>query len=371
MACPDLTIFVATSGHSGVDRVMRNLVPGLAGLGVKIDVLRIEGHGPHWDSLPDEVRLISLGTSHVGTALLPLIRYLRRERPRVLLTDKDRVNRLALWARRLARVPTRVCIRLGTTVSVNLTSRPVWDRWVQTQSMRRFYGWADCILVPSQGAAVDLARFAGIAEERIHVVASPVITPQFQALAAQEPEHPWFRDNGPPIILGVGELSARKDFATLVSAFALLRRHRDCRLVIFGEGRRREQLERLAQELDVAPYLALPGFVANPYPYMARAAVFALPSRWEGMPVVLIEALGLGTPVVATDCPSGPRELLDEGRHGRLVAVGDAEALARALEDTLDHPPEPAALRQAAQRYTVDNSAREYLRALGLDGAGL
>src|SRR5690606_31118847 len=105
--------------------------------------------------------------------------------------------------------------------------------------------------------------------------------------------------------------------------------------------------------------------VGNPYPYMARAAVFALTSRWEGMPVVLIEALGLGTPVVATDCPSGPRELLDEGRHGHLVAMGDAEALARALEDALDHPPEPATLRQAAQRYTVDNSAREYLRALG------
>lgn len=350
---------------------MRNLVPGLAGLGVKIDVLRIEGHGPHWDSLPDGVRLISLGTSHVGTALLPLIRYLRRERPRVLLTDKDRVNRLALWARRLARVPTRVCIRLGTTVSVNLASRPAWDRWVQTQSMRRFYGWADRILVPSQGAAVDLARFAGIAEERIHVVASPVITPQFQALAAQEPEHPWFRDNGPPIILGVGELSARKDFATLIRAFALVRQQRPARLVILGRGKHKERLEALARELGVSEDLALPGFVANPYAYMKRASLFAQSSRYEGFGNVLAEALAVGTPVVSTDCPSGPREILRDGRYGKLVPVGDVPALARALEDALDHPPEPATLRQAAQRYTVDNSAREYLRALGLDGAGL
>lgn len=362
----DLAVFAATSGHSGVDRVLGNLVPAIARLGLRVDVLGIEGHGPVFDApLPPGVRRVPLGAAHVNSALPALVRYLRRSRPKALLSDKDRVNRAALLARAVARVPTRVGVRLGTTVSVNLASRGWVERHVQTASMRWVYPWADAILVPSVGAAEDLAAHARLPRARIRVVPSPIITPRMVVRSAEAPTHPWLSDDGPPVILGVGELSERKDFATLLRAFARLRADRPCRLLILGEGRRRGELEALAAELGVQEDVALPGFDPNPYPAMARAAVFALASRWEGMPVVLIEALALGTPCVACDCPSGPREVLRGGEIGPLVPIGDELVLADALARQLATPMPREASRAAVAGYTDEGSARAYLAALG------
>ena len=361
----DLAVFAATSGHSGVDRVLRNLVPAIARLGLRVDVLGVEGHGPKFDVMPDGVRYLPLGARHVNSAIPALIRYLRRERPEALLCDKDRVNRAALIARRLAGVKTRVGVRLGTTVSVNLASRGAFERLVQRTSMRWFYPAADAVLVPSAGAAEDLAVYAKLPRECIHVVPSPIVTAQMRSKAGEPLDHPWFAAGQPPIILGVGELSERKDFATLLRAFARLRGERACRLLILGEGRRRGELESLAAEFGIANDVALPGFCPNPYPYMAAAAVFALTSRWEGMPVVLVEALALGTPCVACDCPSGPGEVLDGGRHGPLVPMGDVDALVLGLRRQLDTPTPAEQSLAAVQGYTDEGSARAYLAALG------
>jgi glycosyltransferase involved in cell wall biosynthesis len=363
---PDLAVFAATSGHSGVDRLLGNLVPAVAGLGLGIDLLGIRRHGPHWGALPAGVRYVDLGSRHVTTALPALVRYLRRRQPRALLTDKDRVNRIALIARRLARADTRLAVRSGTTLSVDLRARPWLDRWMQTVSVRHIYRWADAVLVPSEGAARDLAEYARLPPARVRVVPSPLVGPELATRAAEPVDHPWFQPGGPPVILGSGELCARKDFATLVRAHARLRPHLDTRLVILGRGGEREALLRLAARLGSADHVDLPGFVANPFAYMARAAVLALSSRWEGFGNVLVEAMAVGCPVVATDCPSGPREILDGGRLGPLVAVGDDEAMAGALLKVLRRPQTPEALRAAVRRYTVEESTRAYLEALGL-----
>lgn len=363
---PKLAIFVATSGHSGVDRVIRNLCEEFSRRGLRVDLLHVAGHGPWLDPVPENVRIVELGSSHVHTSLIPLVRYLHRERPRALLADKDKVNRTALMARWLARVPTRVVVRIGTTVSKNLERRGVLQKWVQVLSMRRFYRRAAAVVVPSEGAANDLAQVARLPRSHIRAVPSPIITPQLQQAAEAGPGHSWLGDPERPLVLGVGELCARKDFTTLLQAFAQLRARQPCRLLLLGEGRQREKLEALAAELGVAEDVDLPGFVDNPYAYMARADLFVLSSVCEGAPVVLMEALALGIPVVATDCPSGPSEILEGGRHGALVPVGDVDALAQAMAATLDQPPARQALRAAADRYRVEVSADHYLNALGL-----
>ncbi len=361
----DLAVLLATSGHSGVDRIMKNLVPAMAAKGLAIDILRIRGHGPYWENLPPGVRLVDLGTSHVNTSMSALVGYLRTIRPKVLLTDKDRVNRLALWARRIARVPTRAVVRIGTTVSENLARRSSWARHSQLFSLRRFYSWADRVIVPSRGAAEDLVRVSGLPGRKITVVPSPVITPGLFRQAAEKAPHPWLEDNRMPVIMGIGELCARKDFATVIRAFAKVRAKRPCRLIILGEGRQRAKLETLIHALELEEAVCLPGFV-NPYPWLSRASVFVSSSRCEGLPVALIEALALGIPSVAADCPSGPREILDGGRYGPLVPVGDYQAMAEAIFSQLDMPAATRFLQAAARPYTVENSVEGYLQVLGL-----
>jgi glycosyltransferase involved in cell wall biosynthesis len=256
-----------------------------------------------------------------------------------------------------------VAVRLGTTVSVNLARRGRLERALQRASMRHLYPRAAVVLVPSVGAADDLAAFAGLVRERITVVPSPVFGRRLEALAAEPPQGPPGPD-AVPTVLGIGELCARKDFATLIRAFARLRAERPCRLVILGEGRQRQPLEALVRELGLAADVCLPGFVANPYPQLARAALFVLSSRCEGLPVALIEALACGTPAVSTDCPSGPRELLQGGRVGALVPVGDIDALVAAMTATLEKPPAAEVLRAAASPYAVQAAAGAYLDAL-------
>ena len=187
--------------------------------------------------------------------------------------------------------------------------------------------------------------------------------PDSGALAREVPDHPWFAPGQPPVILGVGRLTPQKDFPTLVRAFSQVRRLRAARLVILGEGEGRAELEALADELGVKEDLALPGFQNNALSYMAHSAVFVLSSAWEGLPTVLIEALAAGTRVVSTDCPSGPREILQDGRFGALVPVGDASALARAILETLERPASCVS-PDALHSFTRDAAVDHYLHLI-------
>jgi glycosyltransferase involved in cell wall biosynthesis len=183
------------------------------------------------------------------------------------------------------------------------------------------------------------------------------------ALARQAPDHPWLAPGQPPVILGVGRLSQAKDFPTLIRAFAKVRSRRAVRLIILGEGEARVELEALVGELGLADDVALPGFRENPMSYMAASALFVLSSAWEGLPTVLIEALAAGTRVVSTDCPSGPREILQGGLLGTLVPVGDATALADAMTDALDRPG-TALPPDALTPFTSDAAVDHYLRLI-------
>ncbi len=361
-----LAIFVATSGHSGVDRIMKNLIPAFVARGVAVDVLKIKNHGLYLDPLPEGVRLIELGTRHVNTSLPALVRYLRRCRPDVLLSDKDKVNRLAIMGRFLARVPTRVVVRMGTTVSVNLAKRKAHQRWAQYQSLRWFYRFADAIVTPSQGAAEDLAAIAHLPSSAVTVINNPVVTADLIDKGRAAPPHPWLADKSIPVILGVGELSARKDFATLVHAFATVANEMPARLLILGEGKKRQELEFLIAQLQLQDKAQLLGFVDNPFPYIAHADLLALSSVCEGFGNVLVEAMALGTALVSTDCPSGPAEIFDQEKYGRLAPVADHQALADAMLATLRQPPASELLAQGATRFTVNTIAERYLEVLDL-----
>jgi glycosyltransferase involved in cell wall biosynthesis len=210
--------------------------------------------------------------------------------------------------------------------------------------------------------AEDLIKTSKMPPQKTHVVYNPVVYPGLEQEARQSISHPWFQSDNPPLILAVGRLAVAKDYPTLLRAFSLVCRKRKAHLLILGEGRERPRLEALVRKLGLIDNVQMPGFVRNPYAYMAHARLLVLSSRWEGFGNVLVEALACGTPVVSTDCGGGIREVLADGRFGMLVPVGDAEALAEAILETLQTPPDRAMLRQRAQDFTVEKSVKEYLR---------
>lgn len=366
----DLAIFFATSGHSGVDRLARNLVPALARRGYRVDLLKVQRHGPDLPEVPEGVRIIELGTAHAYSSLPAVVRYLRRERPLSLYCDKDRINHTAILARALAqglaRPTTFLAVGTGTTLSIDCARRG-WFHGVKTRfSTGRLYPLADRVIVTSLGVAEDMASYTGLARDRIEVVPCPVVPSSVFEEDFEPPQHPWFGDGGTPIIMGLGELCERKDFPTLMRAFALIQGQYPSRLMILGRGQDRDKLLALAGDLGIAALVALPGFVENPLAYLAQASLFAFTSTLEGLGFALIEALAVGVPSVATDCPSGPREILQEGRYGPLVAVGDHQALAAAMLATLRDPPARDFLRQAAWPYEIENATSTYARSLNL-----
>jgi glycosyltransferase involved in cell wall biosynthesis len=230
--------------------------------------------------------------------------------------------------------------------------------------VRRTYANADAVVANSQGVADDLARSARVPPERITVIHNPIDAAAIRERAREPVEHPWVAPGAPPLVLAVGKLKLQKDFPTLLRAFVRVRAERPAHLVILGEGEERDDLERLAHELGVAADTALPGFVTNPFAWMARAAVFAHSSAWEGFSNVLCEALACGCPVVSTDSPGGSSEILDHGATGPLVPVGDDRALADAILALLSDPPDPERLRARVARFSVDAAVDRYLDVL-------
>jgi glycosyltransferase involved in cell wall biosynthesis len=262
---------------------------------------------------------------------------------------------------------TKVFLRCGT----HLSSRPKMAaanplrRWWHRRRLRSQYARADGVICISEGVADDVARVTGVPRERIHVVRNPTLTPQFVAQLEETCSHPWFEPGQAPVVLAAGNLAPVKRFDVLLSAVAPLLRELGLRLVILGEGKERESLLRAAERLGIRQLVDLPGFVANVLPYMRRAAIFVHPSEREGYGNVLAEAMACGTPVVATDCPSGPREILAGGRYGPLVPVGDVLALRQAMRDVLSDPLPPEILREAVASSTSENACRGYLQAFG------
>ncbi len=355
-----LGILITDFDTGGVERVLCNLARGLHKMGWQVDFLIRKG-GPFLEAIREKVGLITLKED----PLAALVAYLKKARPQILLTAKLKDDRLAILAK--DQVPeAQVAILVGTVLSQRLREGGGLRRFTwrfKAWKIARLYRQADVVMGVSKGVLEDLAQNFALDKKRLKLVRNPVIVPELEALAQKDPGHPWLREKGGPVILSVGRLSAVKDIPTLIRAFSLLRRRLKARLIILGQGRQYPRVKALVEELGLGQDVSLVGFRANPYPFIARADLVALSSIREGLPTVLIEALALGTPVVSTDCPHGPREILAEGRYGPLVPVGDATSLAQAMYQTLSSPPQPEFLKEAARPYSLFEATRSYLEA--------
>ena len=361
---PLVAVFSDFAAYGGVERMMVNLANEIASRGYRVELVLMKGICPYEDQLAAGVTSVDLGSRHALSSLPPLFRYLRRRRPAALLAIKFRANNVALAARALARTHTPTTVRVDLAVRSSAPAK-AGRRWLRLLPIRWLYPKADGIIAVSRGVARELIEIVPAAREHTAFVPNPVLADRLFELAAEPLDHPWIADD-PPLVLGVGRLTRRKGFHVLLQAFAQVRRVRPCHLILVGDGAEASALETLARQLGIAEDVELVGYSANPYAYMARADVLVLSSFSEGSPNVLTEAMALGTPVVATDCPHGPADVLDGGRLAPLVPVGDATAMAEAIIRTLDAPPPSRTLSQAVSAYHVEKAATAYLGIMGL-----
>jgi glycosyltransferase involved in cell wall biosynthesis len=362
-ANPRVAIFLPSLLGGGAERSMLNLAQGFAHCGFAVDLVLAQAKGPYLGEVHEPIRLVDLKASRVLMSLPALARYLRREQPEALISALNYANVVALWTRRLIGLPRRVVVNEQNTISRSAHNSARWRQRMVPHLVKRFYPWADYIIGNSQGVADDLSQAAGLPRERIKILYNPVVTPELREKARAPLAHPWFNPGQPPVVLAVGRLTKQKDFPTLIRAFAQVRQTRPARLLILGEGSDRPVLEALVNQLGLGDSVAMPGFVENPYAYMSRASLYVLSSRWEGLPTVLIEALYCGPPIVATDCPSGPREILANGQHGLLVPVGAVTALSQAIEAGLEGKT-PRPTQESWHPYSLEAVVAEYASLL-------
>ena len=366
-AVPRIGLLLQAVEEGGVERCFLNLARGFVGRGYGA-TLYTEAMRP-WAraTLAPGVEVVELPAVARKQRPGALAAQLAQHTPAALLAAKDDDCELALAAR-AGGAQAPVVLVASVDYSAQLAGRGagLWQRRRRYRLLRRLYGAADSVFCVSRGVAADMARILGRPGEDFHILPNPVVTPELEALSREPVAHPWLTPGQPPLVLGVGRLSRIKNFPLLVRAFARARQERPMHLLLLGEGKQRRQLAALARRLGAAAHVALPGFVTNPYPYMRQASVLALSSLWEGFGNVLVEAMACGTPVVATDCPSGPAEILQDGRYGPLVPMEDARALAEGILRCLEQPVPPETLRAAAAPYTLENSTTAYLQALGL-----
>ncbi|MDJ0615315.1 MAG: glycosyltransferase [Calothrix sp. MO_192.B10] len=362
-----IAIYLHSIFNGGVDRIMVNLSRGFIERGIKVDlVVDSPGLLHLWD-WPPEVRIVDLKASkNILPRFSKLVDYLRQEKPTALLAGNHYSNEIAVLAKLMVGISTKIVVVEQISVSTEANSKPIFNLRHWTPLFIKFlYPRADGIVVASQGVAKDLVNVTGLSKERFRVIYNPVLSPVIWEKAKEPIDHPWFTPGDVPVIMAAGRLEKQKDFPTLIKAFAQVRRLQPVRLVIFGGGSQKPQLQELVRELSLENDVSFPGFVKNPYAYVTKSALLASSSAWEGLPTFLIETMALGIPIVSTNCPSGPAEILDNGKYGELVPVGDSKALAEGIVKVLSGQSK-SVVPSWLEQFTIQNAVQKYLDVMGI-----
>lgn len=356
-------IYIHDLSPGGVERQSLVLARELQTRGVDVVLVVHQMRGELVPLLPPGIPVINLHSSRTLQDVLRLRRYLLNDRPDVFMANVDHNNIAAALANALAGTDTKLVICQHNPLSAGFHATVNWKHRVVPWFYRVLASRIDHAVAVSDGIASELVH-AGLPAAKVSTISNAVIGDDFDDRAAVPVHHPWLVNKDRPVFVTAGRLVEMKDQRTLLRAFAMHVRTRPSRLMLLGAGPMLEELRELATSLGIADDVAFEGFVRNPLPYMRAADAFVLSSRSEGFGNVLVEALGCGTPVVATDCPHGPADILAHGKYGILVPPQDPEALAPALGRILDDRAQwPSERLQArAEEFSYHACADQYAR---------
>jgi len=359
-----ISFFLPSLEGGGAEKMTVNLIKGFIERGFKVDLLLSKAAGPYVEMVPEKCRIIDFNSKRVIFSLGKLINYLKINKPFALISGLSHTNIISLIAKVFSRSNTKFIV----TEHNNLTLATENSKNLRSKLLPFFifltYRNADKVVAVSRGVAEDLENRIRYLKGKVEVIYNPIIVAEILEKKEELIDHSWFNERSVPITLSAGRLTQQKDYSTLLKAFSIVRQNLDCKLVILGEGEERQNLNNLVRDRGIEDDVWMPGFVHNPYKYMSKASVFVLSSRFEGFANVIVEAMASGTPVVATDCESGPREILDNGKYGKLVPIGDVEAMADAILETIKNPPDITMLQSRANQFNLDCAVSRYLEVI-------
>ena len=354
-----IALFLPDLRGGGAEKVALLLSNEFVQQGFSVDLLLCEAKGELLTELDQRINVVDLQSPRLRSAFFPLLRYLKSERPDALLALMWPLTLLAVTSFKSANLSGRVVVSDHTTFSQAPILENNFTRKFFKSSVTLIYPFADARLAVSDGVANDLATLGNIKRNSIIVIHNPVSSDIIRFTKDQS-EEAWQNFRGKKII-AVGALKREKDYPTLLKAFALLLRRENAKLTILGQGTLLLELEAISEKLGIRGQVNLVGFSTIPSAWMASADLLVLSSSCEGFGNVIVEALNVGTAVVSTDCKSGPREILCDGKYGKLVPVGNVEALAEAMFDSLQEEHNIEALKHRASDFSVDKIAKQYL----------
>lgn len=356
----DIALFIPSLGGGGAERVMLILANTLAEKGYSVDLILVKAKGSFLRDISKNVRIINLNSSRTLFSIMPLVSYLKREKPKVVMSAMHYVNIILLIAKKISRSNFKLIISEHSTLSFSLAGSS-FTNLILKKIMRQMYPNADEIIAVSQGVADDLIEVLELKNKVVHVIHNPVVTKEL-LLKKEEPlDHPWIKNNK-PFILGVGRLTKAKNFPLLINAFAKVEKDIPVHLVILGTGELESELKELIYNLGLQDKIHMLGFVDNPYSWMKKAKLFILSSSWEGFGNVLVEAMACGTSVISTNCPSGPAEILENGKWGRLVNVNDINHLSEVLKQEILNGEKSMDYSKRLEDFHVDNIVDQYIK---------
>lgn len=356
-------LLLPTLGAGGAERVMLNIANGFVEQGYEVDLILLAKQGEYLQQIPPHVRVVSFFNNSNFLAMKSLLvggfkylRYLRNNNPVAVISTLSRTNVFSLFFGLLGRKKSKLIVREATTLNNT-------DSLILKLLIKWFYPLAYKIVCVSQGVKEDLLSI-GVPGNKLVVINNPIDYDKIVQQANMKSRHPWIENKNEPIIVAAGRLTRAKGFDVLIQAFSIVRQKFPAKLIILGEGELRGQLLDICSSLKIQEFVDLPGYVENPYSFLKAADVFVLSSRWEGFVNVLVEAMAVGTSVVATDCHSSPSEILKGGQIGRLVAENNSQLLAQAILDTLKTPQDTASLVSRAREFTVSSICEKYTALL-------
>lgn len=352
-----ISIVISSMNGGGAEKVTANLVNGFVNKGYHIDLVLVKKEGVFLGLIPPEVKIVDLASRRIVAAVFPLIKYLKSNNPDAIISIDSDLNVITAVAWRLANCTAP----LVWTVHVNLSRAwsllPFYKRLILKSLTIITCGIPKAIIAVSNGVASDFQKYIGKSQEKVLTIYNPVVSS-----VALQPKEKFQGNHNPLQLLAVGRLFPQKNYPLLLNALKIASQSRHVILTILGEGPHLPEIEKLIEELQLSKIVNMHGFSATPLKFMEQADALILSSNFEGLPTVLIEAMSMGTPVISTDCPSGPREILQDGRWGRLVPQNDEKALSQAIIDLYDNGGIDG--RARAEDFLISNSTEKYSKVI-------